>query len=86
MSDDKLYRVILKTTAAWQPAADSYWHEEVIYCGYDRADARKEYHRNKCQETNQGAGNKRVLLVLDVIRDAETDDFDDDEVVEAEEV
>ena len=34
-----LYRVTLKTTASVQPL-DTYWTREVLYCGYDRDEAR----------------------------------------------
>lgn len=53
-----LYRVIVKTTGSLQPGGDqnSYWNDEVVYCGYDRSEARRAYHANQPRDYWSGYG------------------------------
>ena len=78
-----LYRVVRKTTGSVQPGGDTYWNREVLYCGYDRDEARRVYHESEPSDVWQGYGNRAVETVGHVIRDAETEDFADDELEEA---
>jgi len=74
---EKMYRVSVRSTSSLQPT-ESFWDTEVLYCGYDRDEARREYHRSEPQDANRSFGNPARETRLEVITDAETEDFSDD--------
>ena len=75
-----LHRITLKSTSSLQPGG-SYWTEDVLYCGYDREEARRVYHENEHREGGAGNyGNGCTRLVHHAIEDAGTEDFSDDAV------
>lgn len=75
----KLYRVTVKETRSVQPSG-TFWNREVLYCGYDRDEARQAYHASTPDDFWRGYGSSARETELEVITDAETDDFSDDEV------
>lgn len=78
-----LYRITEKRTGSLQPSG-TFWHREVLYCGYDRDEARQVFHENKPREYWHGYGNKVMEIEAETIEDAQTADFDDDEALEVE--
>ena len=76
----KLYRVIACDTWSRQPCdSDTYWKERILYVGPDRDEARIEFHRSHAKDFERGHGSQARKTVVDVIEDAGTDDFSDDE-------
>ena len=76
----KLYRVIACDTWSRQPCdSDTYWKERILYVGPDRDEARIEFHRSHAKAFDRGHGSQARKTVVDVIEDAGTDDFSDDE-------
>ena len=83
-TNEKLYRVVKRSTSSLQPSA-TFWNDEILYCDYDRDEARRIYHQNTPAEGpvfNYGSPYSKT--VVEVITDAGTDDFGDD-VITAEE-
>ena len=78
----KLYRVTKRSTRSLQPGGGgaTTWNRETLYCGGDRDEARRVYHDNTCHERGGGYGNHATEIICEVIKDAETEDFHDDEV------
>jgi hypothetical protein len=80
-SDSTLYRVSKLTTGSLQPCdSATHWITEVLYCGYDREEARRVHHENTADEVYYGFGNKVVEINSETIEDSGTDDFADDTV------
>lgn len=53
----KLYRVERQHRYDGGSGRDRLSSTEVLYCGYDRDEARRVYHENKPRDTYSGAGN-----------------------------
>lgn len=76
----KIYRVMRKSTSSLQPDC-TFWHREVLYCGDDRGRARIVYHEHKPTDTAYvNYGSPCTETYAEVIPDAGTDNFEDDEV------
>ena len=75
----ELYRITARTTGSLQPGG-SFWQTEVLYCGYDRDEARRVFHESEPSDDNRSFGNPARETHAEIIKDGETDDFDDDEV------
>ena len=75
----KLYRITKLSTKSLLPQ-DTSWSKIVLYCGYDRREARRMYHANTADEVFRGFGGKVIEIESVVIIDGNTDDFLDDEV------
>lgn len=83
----KLYRVIRRTTDSLQ-STGTHWSSEVLYSGYDRDEARRIYHETKPSDAQwvpvDCYGTKVIETLCQVIEDADTDDFADDEILAAD--
>lgn len=54
-----LYRIMVKTTGSLQPGPrETFWQKNVLYCGYDRAEALRVYHENRPTDYWCGYGNR----------------------------
>ena len=77
----KLYRVTEISTNSYDLSErDVYWRTKALYCGYDRDEARLVYHENKVEDYGWEPGNPARRTVAEIITDAGTADFDDDEI------
>jgi len=78
MSD--LYRVLKRKTSSLQPGG-SFWTESVLYCGYDRDEARRVYYE-ALPETGGGGGygNPTSDVVAQLIADDGSDPNEWDDV------
>ena len=81
---EKLYRISVRSTSSLQPGGGSFWTTAVLYCGYDRDEARREYHNSEPHDDNCSFGRPARETHCVVIEDAETEDFSDDKVSAAE--
>lgn len=77
MSD--LYRITARTTSSLQPGS-SFWNTEVLYCGYDRDEARRVFHESEPADNNRSFGNPARETHSEIIVDGDTAHFDDDEL------
>jgi hypothetical protein len=75
-----LYRVTVKTTHSRQPGA--FWECKVLYCGLDRDEARIAYHESAVLDDPGSPGNWARKTQMEVLSDAGTSDFADDELQE----
>ena len=70
-----LYRVIRRTAGSLQPG-DTYWTRDVLYCGYDRAEALRVYHEHEPTDFGGGYGNRCQETLFEQL---DTDALDEDE-------
>lgn len=75
-----IYRVSLLTTQSLMPGRETNWIAKVLYCGIDRDDARVAFHESTPADFTRSYGDSARKTVCEVISDANTDDFHDDEV------
>lgn len=55
----KLYRIVARTTNSVQPGSGgTHWQTEVLYCGYDRAEALRVYHESTPRDYWHGHGGR----------------------------
>ena len=78
-----LYRVMEKKTPNLQLAGYTVWNEQVLYCGYDRKEARRVYHQGTVTDSDSDSvyGRPWKRTFMQVIADAGTNDFSDDHIV-----
>jgi len=77
----KIYRVTAKTTSNLQPMVDdTCWELQVLYCGTNRAEARIAYHTSQPGDRGAGPDQPCRRMIVELIHDAETDNFADDSV------
>lgn len=74
-----IYRVVARRTGSVQPTG-TFWDREVLYCGDDRQEARRVYHESEPEDFGGGYGNQARETISEVISDADSDDFADDEI------
>jgi len=73
-----LYRVCIKSTSSLQPDS-SFWKKRVLYCGYDREEAKRVYYENEPEDTQyQNYGSSFRQTLFQVIKDEGTDSTGDD--------
>ena len=72
-----LYRVIRRTTGSVQPTG-TFWQNKVLYCGYDRDEARRVYHESEPTDYGGSCGNQAAETAMQVIADKQSDDFNED--------
>ena len=75
----ELYRITVRATSSLQPGG-SHWTTDVLYCGYDREEARQAFHTSEPADDNRSFGNPARETHAEIIKDGETADFDDDEL------
>jgi hypothetical protein len=75
-----LYRVSVRSTHSLQPGSDdcTSWSQDILYCGYDRDEARRIYHESTPADYGGSYGCRARETTCEVIEDAETEDFADD--------
>lgn len=73
-----LYRVIEKTTTSLQPSG-TFWNRNVLYCGYDREEARRVYHEQEPADIYRGYGSTCRETIAQAIEDS-GEDFGEDKI------
>lgn len=63
----KLYRVVRQHVYD-EGCRDTVHSSEVLYCGYDRDEARRVYHENTPRDTYRGAGKYYYRTVCQSMR------------------
>ncbi len=83
MHPEFLYQVVERKTPNLQLAGYTVWHEQVLYCGYDRKEARRVYHEHTVTDSDSESvyGRSWKRTFMQVIADAGTNDFSDDYIV-----
>ena len=79
LSTPPIYRVIARITGSLQPRGlETYWEQNILYCGTDRTEARVAYHRSSPHDYFRGYGNNARKTIMEIIEDTGTDDATDD--------
>ena len=81
MSESKLYRISRRWTSSLQPRY-THWDRDLLYCGYDREEARRVFHAHTHEEAGGNYGSKATEIESEIIEDADTADFADDPTAE----
>lgn len=76
-----LYRIIVQTSKSlFFDDENISWQTGVLYCGYDRDEARKAYHSSKPLDGGLGLLYNLRRTICEIIDDANTTNFDDDKI------